>query len=214
MRLRELTLPELQVLYDTELVEAFPPEERKPFAAMRTLYQAGVYHPVGAYEGETLAGYALLWDNPERTYVLIDYLGVPRAMRNRGLGGSILREITASFARWDGILVETEAPEGGPQDGLRRRRMAFYRRNGFAFLEYDCVLFGVRYAVCLASPNGKGTEKAALAAHQEIYREQFPPWAYERYVQIPRDPDHPMPPPEAWAEQGNLPGLGERSLKE
>ena len=37
MTLRELTLEELSALHDTELREAFPPEELKPFAAAEEL---------------------------------------------------------------------------------------------------------------------------------------------------------------------------------
>ena len=47
MILRDLSLQELEVLHKTELHEAFPPEELKPFAAMRTLYNNGVYTPWG-----------------------------------------------------------------------------------------------------------------------------------------------------------------------
>ena len=60
MTLREMTLAELKALHRTELHEAFPPSELKPFAAMKTLYAKGVYHPLGAYDGEALLGYALL----------------------------------------------------------------------------------------------------------------------------------------------------------
>ena len=193
MTLRELTLEELRALHDTELREAFPPEELKPFAAMRTLYDNGVYHPVGAFDGDgTLLGYALLWDAPGTKYVLIDYLGVPAARRNGGLGRTILRKLGEHFSD-------------------RRRRMDFYCRAGFTFLTYDCVLFGVHYAVCLLSPNGKGTEEAAQQAHVTLYRSQFSPKAYDAFVQIPRDPDHPLAPPESWADLKTLPGLGEGS---
>ena len=92
MTLRDLTLQELHHLHRHELREAFPPEELKPFAAMKKLYRAGVYHPVGAWEGETLVGYALLWEAPQRKYVLIDYLGVTAARRNGGLGAELLRK--------------------------------------------------------------------------------------------------------------------------
>ena len=166
MTLRDLTLQELHHLHRHELREAFPPEELKPFAAMKKLYRAGVYHPVGAWEGETLVGYALLWEAPQRKYVLIDYLGGTAARRNGGLGAELLRLLREKFRSWDGIIVESEAPEGGQSDGIRQRRMNFYRRNGYTFLRYDCMLFGVHYRVCLCSPNGKGSEEATMAAHQ------------------------------------------------
>lgn len=77
--------------------------------------------------------------------------------------------------------------------GIRQRRMNFYRRNGYTFLRYDCMLFGVHYRVCLCSPNGKGSEEATMAAHQALYGSQFPGWAYRRFIQIPRGPACPPP---------------------
>ena len=120
MQLRDLTLDQLRWLHATELHEAFPAEELKPFPAMEQLFRRGAYHPVGAWEGETLVGYALLWTSPAAGYVLIDYLGVAAARRNGGLGGEILRLLQEKFRDWEGILVESEAPEGGPEDALRR----------------------------------------------------------------------------------------------
>ena len=90
MTLREMRLPELKRLHETELREAFPPQELKPYAAMKTLYEKGVYHPVGAWEGERLVGYAILWESPAHPYVLIDYLGVPAHLRERGPGRDAL----------------------------------------------------------------------------------------------------------------------------
>ena len=214
MTLRELTEQELKRLHETELREAFPPEELKPFAAMQKLMQAGAYQPVGAFEGETLVGYAILWREPSGRYVLIDYLGVTASRRNGGLGGQILDLLARRFGQLDGIIVESEAPEGGETDALRRRRMDFYRRNGFAFLDYDCILFGVHYAVCLRSPNGRGTGEAVMEAHRALYRAQFPDWAYRKFIQIPRDPKNPLEPPESWAEQTTLPGMEEERTEE
>lgn len=62
-------------------------------------------------------GYALLWEAPQRKYVLIDYLGVTAARRNGGLGAELLRLLREKFRSWDGIIVESEAPEGGQSDG-------------------------------------------------------------------------------------------------
>ena len=209
MQLRDLTLDQLRWLHATELHEAFPAEELKPFPAMEQLFRRGAYRPVGAWEGETLVGYALLWTSPAAGYVLIDYLGVTAARRNGGLGGEILRLLQEKFRDWEGILVESEAPEGGPEDALRRRRLGVYQRNGFRPLSYDCLLFGVHYRTFLLSPNGKGTEAAAMEAHRGVYRSQLAPWAYEKFVEIPRDPTRPAAPAASWADQTNLPGLGE-----
>lgn len=209
LSLRDLSLEELLVLHRTELHEAFPAAELKPYAAMAHLCRRGVYHPIGAFEGAALVGYAILWSSPDGHYVLIDYLGVTKDRRNGGLGGEILRLLAERYAALDGILVESEAPEGGTTDALRRRRLGFYQRSGFTFLDYECILFSVHYAVALCSPNGRGTEAAAMAAHQALYRSQLAPWAYDRFIQIPLDPTRPVAPTESWAGQTTLPGLGE-----
>ena len=194
MRLRALTLGELEALHRTRMGRDFPPEELKPFAAMQTLYEAGAYHPMGAWEGEDMVGYALLWESPGTGYLLLDYLGVEASRRNAGLGGEILRLLQGSFRDRKGILVESEAPEGDGRDVLRQRRMGFYRRNGFAFLPYTCVLFGVHYAVALCPPAEAGGEEAVMEAHRQVYRAQLAPWAYEKFVEIPRDPQRAAAP--------------------
>ena len=53
MRLRDLTLDQLRWLHATELHEAFPAEELKPFPAMEQLFRRGAYRPVGAWAGAT-----------------------------------------------------------------------------------------------------------------------------------------------------------------
>lgn len=126
LELRQLTLEQLRTLHATELHEAFPPEELKPIGAMEELLRRGAYHPVGAWEGEDLVGYALLWTGPASGYVLVDYLGVTAPRRSQGLGSQILRLLGETFQDRDGILVESEAPQGGEQDALQRRRLAFY----------------------------------------------------------------------------------------
>lgn len=212
LTLRELTLAELADLHATELHEAFPPEELKPFAAMATLVRRGAYHPLGAWEGERMVGYALLWTGPSAPYVLVDYLGVTAARRGEGLGGEILRLLRERFRGWDGILVESEAPQGGEKDALQRRRLAFYGRCGFAPMGYDCLLFGVHYRTFLLSPNGRGREQAALAAHQALYAAQFPPDQLARYIQLPLDPDNPLPDAGSWAGKTDLPGREEKGV--
>lgn len=207
LTLRPLSLAELAVLRETEMTEAFPPAELKPFAAMKALYDSGLYHPMGAYEGETLVGYAILWESPGTRYLLLDYLGVLAERRNQGLGGQILQCLKTAFSHWDGILAESEAPDGGPNDALRRRRMGFYTRNGFAFLDYACLLFGTAYAVCLCSPNGTGTPAQAQAAHRAVYRAQFSEQTFTTSIHIPWDTTQPIPPGPSWVEMQGIESL-------
>lgn len=63
--LRELGLDGLHHIYHEHLSHAFPRMERKPLSAMEKLMAAGRYEALGLYDGEELAAYALLWDDPE-----------------------------------------------------------------------------------------------------------------------------------------------------
>ena len=187
MTLRDLTLQELHHLHRHELREAFPPEELKPFAAMKKLYRAGVYHPVGAWEGETLVGYALLWEAPQRKYVLIDYLGVTAARRNGGLGSVILEKLREA-ERGNVIFGESEIPCYAPDPAMAERRLGFYARNGARTAGYDTEMFGVPYKT-LYWAEGKVDESALMEEHRFVYASTFAPDKFCRYVRIPFDPN-------------------------
>ena len=187
MTLRDLTLQELHHLHRHELREAFPPEELKPFAAMKKLYRAGVYHPVGAWEGETLVGYALLWEAPQRKYVLIDYLGVTAARRNGGLGSVILEKLREA-ERGNVIFGESEIPCYAPDPAMAERRLGFYARNGARTAGYDTEMFGVPYKT-LYWAEGKVDESALMEEHRFVYASTFAPDKFRRYVRIPFDPN-------------------------
>lgn len=175
LELRQLTLEQLRTLHATELHEAFPPEELKPIGAMEELLRRGAYHPVGAWEGEDLVGYALLWTGPASGYVLVDYLGVTAPRRSQGLGSQILRLLGETFQDRDGILVESEAPQGGEQDALQRRRLAFYTRCGFVPLSYDCLLFGSTIVPSFSLPMERGRKGPPWPPIRPFTPPSFPP---------------------------------------
>lgn len=209
MRLEELTLSQLKWLHRQELREAFPRQELKPFAAMKKLVQAGAYHPVGAWEGEDLVGYALLWESPGGRYVLIDYLGVTAARRNGGLGGELLRQLRERFAARDGILVETEVPEGGAEDALRRRRMDFYRRKVSLFWTMTASSSGSATPCACAPPTERGPRQRPWPPTRPSTPLSLPGGLITALFRSPGNPNRPLQPPESWADQTTLPGLEE-----
>ena len=125
--LRELGLDGLHHIYHEHLSHAFPRMERKPLSAMEKLMAAGRYEALGLYDGEELAAYALLWDDPEGGYVLLDYLAVCRDKpRGHGYGTAALRLLLDRCRDRRGLLVEAEAEEPGAEaeeNALRRRRL-------------------------------------------------------------------------------------------
>ena len=183
---KRLDLDALHLVYREHLTPDFPPAERKPLYTMEKLLSAGRYEPWGLYRGEELMAYALLWRDPEGGFVLLDYLGVCRDKpRGQGIGTVMVAHLMGQYRHVSGILVEAEAEgdDASPEEnGLRARRLAFYRRLGFRELGYVARIFGVRYAMLLY---GDRTGEEAMEAHQRLYHYEFSPWLYDRFIHIP-----------------------------
>ena len=189
--LRELGLDGLHHIYHEHLSHAFPRMERKPLSAMEKLMAAGRYEALGLYDGEELAAYALLWDDPEGGYVLLDYLAVCRDKpRGHGYGTAALRLLLDRCRDRRGLLVEAEAQEEGvppEENALRARRLSFYERSGFRRLDYQTRIFGVQYAM-LVWPEEDAAEPERLQdAHRGLYRSQLPNPLFRRVIHIPAD---------------------------
>ena len=177
--------------YERELLSTFPPHECKPLEDIEEQIARGCYKLIGFWEGEELLGYAGLLSRPEQPeVVLLDYLGVTAARRNGGVGSKILRQLEQMYAGWAMLLAEAEAPDGGGEDGLRRRRIGFYLRCGFREL-YDVGNCGARFRALLMGPAPE--DRAALAAaHRAIYGPR------RTDVKIPLGPEEEPPEPPYW----------------
>ena len=199
MTARLLTKQELKKLYEEELKSTFPPEELKPFRDMEDLLDRGLYEPLGFFEGDRIAAYALLWAAPGVRYVLLDYLGVTSARRGGGVGSAVLSTLKEYMAgRWDGILAEVEAPDPASSElEQQRRRLRFYERGGFSYTGYDTGLFGVHYCMYVC---GKQEETRQREAQERIYRTKFTPELYRRVVQLPLLPGEALYLTENWSE--------------
>ena len=205
MKLKKMSLERLRAVYETQLQQDFPPAERKPFSAMESLIKLERYLPYEATDEDgSFLGYALLWSSLPGTYVLLDYLGVRADKRNGGLGGKILALLQEEFDHWQGIIIESEAPDGGAEDALRLRRLDFYRRNGCKPMAYDAWLFGVHYKALLLSKPGAANEAAAKEAHRELYHHYFTPEQTAHFVRVPFDAERDTAPEINWDEAGRL----------
>ena len=174
MELRIMNPEELRAAYGRDLVEAFPPAELKPLSVMERMREQGIYDPLGLFDGAgEPIGYILLWKHPDGRYILIDYLCVPAGRRNGGIGGKLLAMVRGRYPSDTVFIGETEAPTGDPAaDALILRRMEFYRRNGAAFLGYDCALFGVHFCAATRRSTCGSLARSATAA---ISSSHWPP---------------------------------------
>ena len=111
------------------LEESFPPEEYRPYAGQKALPDDPRYKIFVCRDaaGDVEAMMAL-WRFSEFTF--IEHFAVAPASRCRGLGGEMLSQVLAQEKA--PVCLEAELPT----DDITRRRIGFYKRNGFYLNDY------------------------------------------------------------------------------
>ncbi len=213
MELHVMDKEGLSALYQKEMTADFPRSELKPLRAMLRLMDMGRYDPLLAVRDGQPIGYALMWLPEDRSGALLEYFAVLRGLRSGGLGTAILDLLAQRYGQ---LFGEAEAPcSGDPaEDGLRRRRIAFYERNGFRVLDYPCALFGVRFDCLYRGP--ETDDRRVEAMHRGVYAGYFSPAHMERYIQLPLHAGEAVLPAPAWVEEAFPPAqvtLGVRTAE-
>lgn len=183
---RLLERAEVADWYRTELCEAFVPQERKPLADILSLIDSGRYELWGLFLDGTLSGYAALWKAPGVPLVLLDYLGVTAARRNLGLGSRILQLLGKQSRP---LVTEAELPVPGDdarENDVRRRRIAFYVRNGFS-PAYRMATCGMAWQALLLHAD------APLADVMRSHKALYGPERTDVLVPLPDGQTPPLP---------------------
>ncbi|MCR2051279.1 GNAT family N-acetyltransferase [Actinomyces bowdenii] len=108
---------------------AFPEEEQTPLWHMRLMSLLPGVALRAWYDGEVLAG--LTYTVESRTMVWLFYLAVNDSVRSRGYGSRILEQVRRRAVGRPVVLEIEPVEAGAPNLDQRRRRLAFYQRNGF-----------------------------------------------------------------------------------
>jgi len=113
---------------------SFPPCERAAFSELVNGVRKGDRLAFIAEEGN-VAGFALVQGLSCAGVFVLGYMAVAGERRGRSIGSTLLQYVAGDLRRREsaeGLLIEVEPPDEGPDDelDLRRRRIAFYRRNG------------------------------------------------------------------------------------
>lgn len=136
-------------LYRGHIRRDFARNERRPLFLIRRLHVRGMYDFLALRDdanGELLA-YAGLLHAPGVDSMLLDYLAVEPEYRDKGVGSHFMREL-AAHCKAGGILIECETPalaKDAEEQATRRRRIAFYLKNGAVETGEKWHFFGVGY---------------------------------------------------------------------
>lgn len=110
--------------------ESFPPDERRTYQEQKALLSNSKYSIYVLPDDGTkeIKAFLAVWQFDDFAY--IEHFAVNPAYRNGGLGSHILQEIKKELSCM--ICLEVELPDCE----IAKRRIEFYRRNGFFLNEY------------------------------------------------------------------------------
>lgn len=113
-----------------EILElSFPPDERRPYLEQAELFNDTRYSMLTATENGSIAAFMATWEF--ESFVFVEHFAAHPDFRNLGLGSRMLRELIEKTDK--PICLEVEPPEGD----ITRRRIDFYKRNGFFLNSYS-----------------------------------------------------------------------------
>ena len=182
MELHEATPEEVRLVYERDLVEAFPYEELRTLPEIEELIRQGKYKFLCLYDGpEIVASVAFYQEKPG--WILWDYLYVVPSRRHSWLGLYLVRDMTKRYH--DSVIIaDVESPEYAPDPSFARKRIALFRRTGAFVTGFEVELWGVRYKVIYWADR-KHPDNEIMREYDHICRTMFTSEEHERYIRIP-----------------------------
>lgn len=185
MELRELSTLQIIFVYNTYMKDDFPPDELKPLKTILDMMDKGIYECLGLYEDNEFLAYAYFVRNQERRTLLLDYLAVCPQYRSGGYGSAFLEQMKHYYKDENAVILECESERTAPdeeQRSIRRRRIAFYKRNGCRQTRTKANLFQVEYDILYLPLSG--TEVDAAVEIYALYGCMFPPAVFEKHARV------------------------------
>ncbi len=153
--IKPLDLEEARAVYIGSAHKDFPYDELKPFSMIEKLWNRGCYRGYGFYEkagdkGNKLRAYAFTMADSDTNMLLLDYFAVCEEARGNGYGSMALSLLKEACMEWDGIIFEVEDTAFAKNEEeclTRRRRIAFYEKNGVIMTDARSYAFGVDYMI-------------------------------------------------------------------
>ncbi len=172
MDYRIATIEEIEHIYNTFMIEDFPPAELKPLESIKYAVKRGWYKVFTAYDGDTIKGYANIADCGGKIGFL-DYYAIVKEYRGTGVGSEFFKALSL-LSGSDCIILETESVESSrnkEEETTRKRRIAFYEKSGC--MNTGCMynVFGVEYNLFINRSMNLTAELLAriLSAYEYAY---------------------------------------------
>lgn len=129
--------------------DAFPKNERMPFFMMAAMSKLWNTQFLSFYDGETPCGFVYFAHNSKIVFIM--FLAVDESLRSKGYGSAILTQIKSRYPDKKIIVSIEPCDENAPDIEIRKRRKAFYKRNGYGETGYMIKLSGVVQEIMIAN---------------------------------------------------------------
>lgn len=171
LRLQNVREQDFDLVYAI-MEEAFPYDERRTYEEQKQLFSDPRYQIYGLLDDSNGALKAFISFYRLDGFVFAEHFATSPKYRNQGLGGKILQSLIEILQ--ERICLEVELPE----NEFSKRRIAFYRRNGFFLNEYAYkqppISAGrAEIPLLLMTTGGTLTEEEFLQVKDILYREIY-----------------------------------------
>ena len=134
-------------LYET----AFPQGEQIPWEDLVRLIEAMPLDFTAYYEDEQFIGFTITY--PRRTFNWFWYFAVREELREKGYGRRIFSQLMKKYQGQPSVLdMESPYQEPCPNPEQRKRRHAFYVRQGFRDTHLFKTYNGITMTIMMAGP--------------------------------------------------------------
>jgi ribosomal protein S18 acetylase RimI-like enzyme len=130
-------------------LSAFPQEER--ISVDDLFIKSEGRELIACYEEDEFVGFYATLTVKDITHII--YFAVPDELRNRGIGSKILSLISNRYADKRIILDFEAEDETSENNEQRKRRKAFYLKNGYKESEVEYIWRGVPYNILINKGN-------------------------------------------------------------
>ena len=160
---------QLKQLYET----AFPKEEQIPWDDLVRLISEMHLDFTAYYEGEEFIGFTIIYPRPSFSWFW--YFAVCPELRGQGYGQQILNLVIGHY-RWQSLVMDIESTRQESADNreIRRRRHAFYLRNGFQETNLFRGWSGIEYTILQM-----GTGSFTMQDWDDVLAELRQYWTWE-----------------------------------
>lgn len=127
--------------------EAFPDEERIPSEKIIDFCSKRQCDFWAIYDDENFSGFTVILPDEELKVAYIWFLAISSEYRSKGLGTKTLQELNNKYNDYQLVLDMEIVDEKAINIEQRKKRLAFYKKNGYIQTNFGMSYFGVDYEI-------------------------------------------------------------------